>query len=436
MIKTKNISVDTVQMNADFRIFILEDHIPTAKLLASKLHTDLECPVILTHSLAQAELTIASHETPFSLAICDLNLSDGRHEEIIDAVKKHSIPIIALTGEYSETLRESILKKGVVDFILKDSPSAFQYASDLAKRIRRNIHTKVLLVDDSDSSRRLLTIYLAQQKLQVLIAHDSTEALKQLEKHPDIRLMMTDFEMPGLNGVELVSEVRKKRSKEELAIIGISGSSDGKLSARFLKSGANDFIRKPFVYEEILCRTNQNLEMLELIDVNRHAATRDFLTGLYNRRYFYTQGEKQLKAAFKHTYAVAMAIIDIDHFKHVNDTYGHDWGDIALKKTAENIAKFFKENLACRLGGEEFTVLFINKSTEQVHQLLEQFRCYQQEHPVKYHDNSDIYVRVSIGLVSHHTTTINTSLDELSKVADVNLYSAKQGGRNRIVSST
>lgn len=414
------------------QILILTRHPLAGRLLSAKLSNDLHCETVLVNSLAQASDVLTQSGRRFSVAVCELSIPDGTAEHVVEMMKGAAIPVIAIASVYSEELSESLFKSGVVDFVLKDSPNVMQYVSDLVHRIIVNAKTKVLLVDDSNTWRQVLKFYLLQQNLQVLTANDADQALQILEQHPDTKLMITDFEMPKINGDELVFEVRKKFNKGELAIIGISGSSDGKISARFLKSGANDFINKPFFYEEIFCRVSQNLEMIELIESNQNAATRDFLTGLYNRRYFFDKGEKALKVCIEKKHALALAIIDIDHFKNVNDQFGHDWGDLALKNTAQQMNQFFSGDLCARLGGEEFALLFTDKTEQQIAQDLEAFRALQEHHPLMYLDGRLIEVKVSIGWVMLETVDAPLKLNELIKLADVKLYQAKHKGRNRI----
>ena len=414
-------------------ILLVEDHVSTAKLIAANLMHDLSCTVQLAHTLAAARQILNQPENGITVVIADLNLPDGMHLEIINAIKPFGKPIIALTAEYSDALREMILKSGVVDYVLKNFPAAFQYLIDLIGRIERNAHTKVLVVDDSAASRHLLRLYLSLQGLQVLTAHNGMSAMVLLNQHADIRLMLTDYEMPTMDGVSLVVEVRKTIKKDQMAIIGISASQEGQLSVRFLKNGANDFINKPFVYEEVLCRVSQNLEMLDMMQTCKNIAIRDFLTGLYNRRHFFEEGAKLLKNAAQKGWPVAVTMIDIDHFKRVNDTFGHDWGDIALKQTASNLDAHFAGNLCCRLGGEEFAVLFINQEANAVLGLLEQFRQSQQDKPVLHQDGTLIAVNVSLGLEARQGPAAPFDLHDLIKEADLKLYRAKQNGRNQCV---
>jgi PleD family two-component response regulator len=121
----------------------------------------------------------------------------------------------------------------------------------------------------------------------VLEAENGEEALNIIDEHKDIRLVITDFNMPKMDGFELTKKLRQLYTKQDMAIIGMSTYGNNLLSARFLKIGGSDFLNKPFLEEEFFCRINQNMDLLEYIKNLRFVATRDFLTGLYNRRHFF-----------------------------------------------------------------------------------------------------------------------------------------------------
>ncbi len=414
-------------------VLVIEDHSTLANLLAGLMRERIGCEVQAANTLAEAVAKIQANPDNFAIAICDLLLPDAQFDEIIDTVRSYGIAVVAMTGEFSADFREVILKKDVVDYVLKDSLNALNYIIDLVHRLYKNTTLKALVVDDSVSSRGLLKRYLSMQNLQTFLAVDGSQALTILHANPDISLIITDYEMPGMNGITLCNEVRKNFSKEQLSIIGVSGLARGQLSAEFLKSGANDFIVKPFSYEELLCRVNQNLDMLDLIRDNRAAASRDFLTGLFNRRYFFQFGHKLVAKIGKNQGNLTVAMIDIDHFKDINDRHGHDIGDVALIQVAQALQYHFGGDGLARLGGEEFAVLLPDQSLAKVVQLLDGFRLYQEQHPLLTLNGQSEPLEVSIGCASLSADC--PDLMQLLKKADQNLYAAKHQGRNRLVTS-
>jgi diguanylate cyclase (GGDEF)-like protein len=408
-------------------VLVVEDQRALSLLLKGMLEDRWGCEVHVANSFAQAK-TLLSADPPYMVALCDLNLPDAAHGEIIDAVQSAGVPAIVLTGAFGDELRDAILKKGVVDYVLKDNINAFNYVCELVGRLAKNRSIKVLAVDDSLATRALLKQSLEMYGLQVLLASNGREGLRMLQQHRDIRVMLVDYYMPEMDGFALTIEARKLHGKDRLAIIGISGSDEPSFSARFLKNGANDFIHKPFHYEEVICRVNQNLEMLELIEISQRAANCDFLTGLSNRRHFFAEGQKRCDESLAAEAWVGVAMIDIDHFKAVNDTYGHDCGDAVLRALARVLEEGFEDHLVARLGGEEFVILIQKHDEKQTRNLLENLRKTIQSGEIPWEDKT-LSITVSIGTA----TSTHQDLDTLLRLADERLYQAKALGRNQVV---
>lgn len=401
-----------------------------AMLLSSLLKERWNCAVDWASTLAEAEAFINKPGNKYLVALCDLNLPDAPHGEVIDLMNRAGVPSVALTAAFGNELRETVLAKGVVDYVLKDSINAYTYVCDLVGRLARNALIKVLVIDDALSIRALLKQALEKYGLQVLVAGDGQEGLDTLKANPDIKLVLVDNNMPVMDGFTFTVEARKLFSKETLAIIGISSTSTPMLSARFLKNGANDFIYKPFHYEEVVSRVNQNLEILELLEASHNAANLDFLTNIYNRRYFFLQGEQQLAKAVKTSEFVCGVMLDIDHFKRVNDTYGHDAGDLVIKRIAELFDEVFEAYLVARLGGEEFAGLCIGATFSQIEKLLERLRGRIEQEVIEFQDQS-LKVTISAGMYQWNDRI--PDLDHLMAAADQNLYKAKESGRNRVI---
>lgn len=236
---------------------------------------------------------------------------------------------------------------------------------------------------------------------------------------------MTDYAMPTMDGFELVKAVRNFRGRDDLAIIGLSGAGKHGLSAKFIKYGANDFLTKPFMNEEFHCRVLQTMEQLSLIASIKESAFRDHLTGLYNRRYFYQYAEKLLKNKNKEN---TLALVDIDFFKNINDTFGHEGGDQALKQVGSLIRSTFSNFTVSRVGGEEFAIILPEIELARGREYFEAFRKKMENYDFSI-SNRPFRITMSIGLAEFQ----NTSLTEAMRSADKALYKAKSQGRNCVV---
>ena len=409
-------------------ILIVEDSRMFGTTVARLVERELQADVVLTRSLAEAQDALKSAEKPFDVALLDLNLPDAPNGEIVGMVRSQEIPVVVFTANFSDDMREDIWSHQVVDYIIKEGTHSLDYLADLLKRLHRNQNIKVMVVDDSSFARQSITNLLAIQKFDMYSASNGNQALSILCKHPDIKLILTDYQMPDMNGFELTREIRRGHKKEDLAIIGVSGVGNKVLSAKFLKNGANDFIIKPFLTEELYCRVNQNIEMLEAIEINRHASYHDFLTGLFNRRYLFESGAHLHASATRNQLRLTAAMIDVDFFKKVNDQFGHEAGDLVLKDLAENLRLRFRDtDIVARIGGEEFCVLAINMAPDDIEPVFNNLRTHIAHSPVL-HNGGKIFYQVSIGVC----TKTSPTLSALVTAADEQLYMAKNNGRNQV----
>ncbi len=407
------------------RVLIIEDSVAIAKI---QKHICKLCgfEADIAISLQEARQLYEKADIPYFVAIVDYALPDANNGEAIDFTIEKHIPSIVMTGMLSNEIRDDILKRPVVDYIPKENRQVYDYLKHLLTQLPENQHIKVLVVDDSLPARMHIVRLLERQYFQVLQAENGEDALIALSQHPDISVVITDQEMPKLSGIELTREIRQKYSIERMVIIGVSGADNNSLSARFIKNGANDYLRKPFCAEEFYCRIFQNITYIKNIRTIRRQANYDYLTDLPNRRYFFTKAEKFMKNTQLNT--VCTAIMDIDHFKAVNDTFGHDAGDEALKHVANILASHFDKEFIARFGGEEFCVCFKQDQMEQAHSRLDTFRTDIANSQIR-HQKDQICLTISIGLISSRNKNINLLISE----ADKCLYQAKEAGRNQVV---
>jgi diguanylate cyclase (GGDEF)-like protein len=395
-----------------------------SKYLYNAIKQETDCEPVVFSTFKELETFIKKDQDNVLCAILGLVLPDGPNGEAADFCIKNKIPTIVFTSTINDDIRDTLIKKGVADYVLKDSNDNFDYVIKCVKRLYKNKNIKVLIVDDSSVARKFMEDVLSSHNLKVLSAKNSEEALLILDKNKDIRLMLVDENMPGMRGADLVNTIRKSFTKEQMAIIGISSYSNSILTVEFLKRGANDFILKPFNREEFCLRVMQNLEILEMIESQKVHATTDFLTGLYNRRFLFEAGEKLLENAKRNNLNLSLAIIDIDKFKNINDTYGHLFGDMVLKTTAKLIKNRFRAgDIVSRLGGDEFC--FMGIMGDEAINIFESLRKHISSCDFSDSENS-INITISVGI----TLKKADSVESMIKKADEMLYKCKNLGRN------
>ncbi len=396
------------------------------------LEVETGLPVVTCASLAELSEIIVQGQDSYAIAVVDLNLPDAPRGEALDWTVTHGIPSIVFTATFDIATRGRIMEREIIDYVLKDSEFALPNLVATVKRALTNGDTRILVVDDMRTTRKVLARMLKIQQYSVFEAGSGQEALDMLAGDPDIQLVVSDYNMPDMDGFELARRIR--RTFPKVRVIGISSSTDRTTSAGFLKAGAHDFVARPFVLEELQCRIASNAETLTQIKQLHNLAARDYLTGLFNRRHFFERGEKLANETLRAGEPVSVALIDIDHFKRLNDGYGHDGGDRALKLVAQALSESAADTdcLLARIGGEEFGVLFPGADVDEAVRICDEIRSAIAHQPLVI-GAEVLNVTVSIGVAAVESAT---ELDSHLMSADRALYAAKEGGRNQVCAET
>ncbi len=306
----------------------------------------------------------------------------------------------------------------------------------------------VLIVDDDSSVLRLLEGFLTQAGYEVSSASNGVEALGVLRAEGH-QIVITDWDMPLMSGLELCRTIRHSEYIGFVYAIILTAHTDKVVEA--FEAGADDFMSKPPVRGELLARlkaasrivdleadlARQNREIhkanAELAVLNSklvEIATTDELTGLANRREALQRLNEHWETTLRHGQPMSCMVLDMDHFKRVNDAHGHDVGDMVLRETAKVLAKRARiGDKVCRLGGEEFLVLCPESTVEMAAQAGGRLRRSVESQTLR-HAHLRLAVTISVGVAQRDETT--NSPQDLLKKADNALYAAKAAGRNTV----
>jgi diguanylate cyclase (GGDEF)-like protein len=414
-----------------FHVLILDEDIAFATSLKYEIENRLPVEVTIAFTLEDARAILEQNPNQYYSGITSVLNLDSTAFEKVDLFNEFDLPVIALVNDYEDEMRDQLIKRCVVDYVVKGSKLDLSYTCNLLHRIYKNHDIKVLVVDDSKVSRFVMCRELKQQKFTVIEAQGGEDGLRALQEHRDIKLALIDHQMQDIDGVQLVELARKQYPIDELLIIGLSTSADPRLAVKFLKAGANDFISKPFNYEMMLCRINQNLDMLDAVTYSKNLSNTDFLSGLYNRRYFFEQGAKVFDSvktdSVENATSLTVMMMDIDHFKKINDRFGHDVGDEVIKNFAQVLRAYFPNDIVARIGGEEFAVITTAPLHLSDYLTVNAFRLAIENQNIKVKDRELRYT-CSVGV----TNLMGGNVDEMVAHADKLLYKAKQNGRNQI----
>ena len=394
-------------------ILIIDDSISFANLLKSTIEKNIigaNCKVV--SSLKELENVYLER---YDLILCDFVLADSLDGSYIEEILRQNKKVIVITQ--SEEFINSNIKNRVIDFVMKEEFLIFNYLINFIKNIQRNRNINVLIVDDDKIMLKIEENILKKVNLNVFKAYNGEEALKCINDN-NIDLVLTDLNMPKLDGEELLIKIRKLKTMDELPVIVISSNKERFQISKLLKLGANDYLTKPFLKEELILRVNNLLNITNNIKDIKKQMFIDPLTKVYNRLFL----EKKLESIFRLYDQKAVAMLDIDFFKKINDTYGHQVGDEILKYFAKVIKNSIrKSDYLIRYGGEEFLLFLPNVVKAEAKLVL-----------YKIKKNLEPYKNINFTF-SAGVAVKGDELAEMIKIADTKLYQAKGEGRNKII---
>ncbi len=299
---------------------------------------------------------------------------------------------------------------------------------------------KVLIADDSATSRAMLRKSLVKWGYEVVMAEDGAEALEILERQDAPPMAILDWVMPHLTGPEVCKKVRETRREPYTYILLLTSKNSKDETVEGLEAGADDYIVKPFDQQELSVRLRAGkriidlqLSLMEAREELREKANKDLLTKLHNRAAIMATLHTEIARSHRDQRSVGLALLDIDHFKKVNDTYGHFAGDAVLRETAARLKSSMRAyDQVGRYGGEEFLVVLPNCDMEQAVQQADRMRLKLQESKILADAGVEIPVTASFGVTI--TDLSDRDPDVFIRVADEALYKAKANGRNRVES--
>jgi len=297
----------------------------------------------------------------------------------------------------------------------------------------------VLIIDDSDTIREEIGKAIRSAGLfdQILEARDGLEGFKSLLNNR-VDLVLCDLEMPRMDGFRFLAMARSREELQDLPVIILTSREERETKIRGLEQGASDYVTKPFDTGELIARVRVQLKMKCLQDelkrsneMLRKLSITDPLTHLYNRRHLMETVEKEFQRASRKGAHLSLVILDIDYFKKINDTYGHQEGDNVLVILAELVRKRLRAyDIAARYGGEEFVLLLPETPLLEAQAIADRLRLEVQDHPFT-GKLQNLIMTISLGVATYPSDTI-ACVDALFRQADEALYRAKHSGRNRV----
>lgn len=291
---------------------------------------------------------------------------------------------------------------------------------------------RVLVIDDAAAMHDILNVRLRSENIEPLSAFDGPSGIAMAQSLcPD--LILLDVDMPGMDGYEVIRRLKNDPRTMYLPVLFLTGACETRKKIEGLTLGAADYITKPFDSAELKARVNAHLRTKHLMDLLARKALIDGLTGLWNREYLDRHLPIAVSQATRGAHPLACIMLDIDHFKSVNDRFGHATGDEVIRHVAGIMSEVSRQHdVACRYGGEEFAMLLPDTDAAGAAALAERLRATIADRPVG-RGLLQFNVSCSLGVAELRSASAGQT-DDVVEAADRALYRAKAAGRNRVVS--
>jgi two-component system, cell cycle response regulator len=451
------------------RVLVVDDILANVKLLTARLQAEY-FEVIPAYNGAEA-LEILDRER-IDVVLLDVMMPGMDGFEVCRRIKSNPatqhLPVVMVTALDQPSDKVQGLENGADDFLTKpvDDIALVTRVKNLARLKMLNDEMimrastgmqmglpddgalakalsgrsgRVLVVDDHPRSAARLLEVLSKNN-DAFAERDAQAALNKLTEH-NFDLLVVSLSMQATDGLRLCSQVRSLDRTRHLPIVILVEPGDEARLLRGLDMGVNDYLMRPIDRHELLARVRTQIKRKRHSDFLRHRleesvemSITDALTGLHNRRYMEGHLKTLVAEALRSGRHLSMLIADIDHFKNVNDTYGHDVGDVVLKEFASRLKRNTRGvDLACRMGGEEFVVIMPETDIARAYQIGERMRAFVAADEFRVSDELSIRVTASVGLATLEYS--DDTPETMFKRADNALYAAKRRGRNRVVAT-
>lgn len=419
------------------KVLVLENSRLFQKILREILE-ELSCDVDIART-GEDGLGFLQKES-YQLIIASQHIFDSTGHEFADycRTREHTCPIMLLSSDPNETLLKNARKAGITDVYPKSNLSYLRESIKYYVEGDDSIDIqggRVMYVEDSKSIAHVMIKQLKKLNLEITHFKNAEDALNDINKN-EYDLVITDIVLDGaIDGLTFARMIRSQKTRAaSIPILALTGQDDPNLRVELLRAGTNDYVTKPPIEEELSARVNNLITNKRLLDqvqdqkrTLHEIAMKDQLTGCHNRHCLVEYAPKFISDCARYNYPLSILVLDLDHFKGINDKYGHQVGDVVLSCIGDLLMDSVREgDFVARIGGEEFLIVLPHCALRDASMKAEQFRkCVQKCKP------AGLVVTASIGVASL-SEEHDANFDKLFKSADTAVYESKENGRNRV----
>jgi|GEM_PF-182804 len=423
--------VECNDFDGSLRVLIAEQKQAVRDALVDRVETSLGVRADAVNTAAAVRKLLDKHAGEYVLAVVDTRLPDAPNGEVLDSLTANKIPTIAISSKVNDEIADRLLDKYIIDCVLKRTEEDTELLADIVQKTLCNPQRKILYFSTDDFNRKKVRQLLDIHRYTVIDVRNKADIRRQLSEHRDISLVIMDQSTLQFNAIETISELRQHYRREDLAIATICDHDDQQLGAKLLRAGANDVIRQPMPTDEFYCRIKHCVESVERVREIKYSATRDMLTGAYNRDYLFDVGEKLYASATRGDIRLTLAIIEIDNYEQITTRHGPEASNTVLKSLTPLLTDQLRQNdILARYDAGTFVCLINNVGDHNAIMVCERLRRLVTKSKIEFQSGT-LSVSCSIGA----TTNPDDSFLHMIGNAQQSLQAAISSGRNCVMVS-
>lgn len=419
------------EFRGTLRVLIAEQEQAIRDALVDRVEKSLGVAVDAVNTAVAVRKLMEQHNGEYVLAVVDTRLPDAPNGEVLDTLIEKSIPTIAISSKVTDEIANRLLDKHIIDCVLKRTDEDTTRLADIVQQTLCNPQRKILYFSTDDFARKKTRQLLDIHRYTIIDVRNKADIRRQLNEHPDISLVIMDQSTLQFNAIDTISTLRQHYRREDLAIATLCDQHDQQLGAKLLRAGASDVIRQPMLADEFYYRVKHCVESVERVREIKYSATRDNLTGTYNRDYLFDVGEKLYASAMRGDIKLTLAMIEIDDFENITTQHGPQASNLVLETLAPLLSAELRQNdVLARYDASTFICLLSNVGEHNAIMVCERLRQLVTKNNIE-HQSGNLTVSCSVGAT---TNTDNSFLDMVSN-ANQSLLNAIDKGRNCVVVS-
>ncbi len=407
------------------RVLVAQQEQAVRDVLVERVHESLGVQADAVNTASAVRKLVQGNTDEFILAVVDTRLPDAPNGEVLEILTSHQIPTIALSSQINDAVVDRLKDKYIIDCVLKRSDEDLNLIGDIVQRTLLNHRRKIIFYSNNDFNRKNIRQLLDIHRYTVIDVRTEADVRRQLENNKDSALLLIDHAAIEADELSLINGLRQHYRREDLSIAVVSDTQDTSSSARMLRAGANDVIFKQQQTDEFYYRIQQCVESIERVREIKYSATRDALTGLYNRDYLFDVGQKMYAGAQRGDIKLSLAMIEIDNFDSITTEHGIDVSNEVMRTIAPILQNELRANdVLARYKAGTFVCLASNVGDHNAIMVFERIRQKIAKTVVEYGSHV-VNISGSIGATTFPDETFRTMIGNAQTALD---FAVTQGG--------